>query len=309
MAGEWFFSTLAQVTAAIVGFIIAITMITYSLEKERRMNRIAEFRDLLNEFQSYSIPFDQIQAHLSRSDANSVDEYLFNNYGEENIKDEMFTEDFVNHPVPVRFYGLSLHIATTLFHDLRPWKRKVPGLKTIESVGLAAWDLDKLLSEDESACLVYDSLTNSNNTPENFMEMQVFDSPIKWNEREIKSLEDVRELSSEMLKDYHKIRDRFPSVYSNHATNVYDVLNISVYLVLIGSFLPLLIMFTPPEPIQYAWSVNSIFIFQIFLLLGSSILTFTLIDLVRVLIRSGVTESYQPKWITRRLVRYLPSII
>lgn len=309
MAGEWFFSTLAQVSAAVVGFIIAITMVTYSLEKERKMSRIAEFRDLLEDFyQEYTSPFDEAQSALSRRDSNSVDEYVFREYGAERIRDEMFTEDFEKHPAPIQFYCLCLHITTTTFHDLSPGKPELPEVETIESVGEAAIEIQNLLDDDEAGRLIFEALTDSDEIPDDFMEIEVFDSQY---EEEIESLEDVIELSSEMVSDYFKMRDRFPAVYSDYTTGAYDILNISVYLIIVGALIPLLLMFTPPRIAEYGFGNTSIFISQTFLLTGSSILTFALVDLVRVSIKSGQYESEatEPRWPTQKLVQHLPSLI
>ena len=50
----WFFSTLAQATAGIVAFIIAIATVVYSLERQRREKQTAEFKkDLLNFKEKY----------------------------------------------------------------------------------------------------------------------------------------------------------------------------------------------------------------------------------------------------------------
>lgn len=47
VAPEWFFSTLAQASAAIVGFIVALGTILYSLERQRRANRSDRLRQAL----------------------------------------------------------------------------------------------------------------------------------------------------------------------------------------------------------------------------------------------------------------------
>lgn len=309
MVGEWFFSTIAQVTAAVVGFIIAITMVTYSLENERKMSRTAKFRDLLEDFyQSYNVSFDRIQAHLPRSEENNVDQYVFNEYGAENIRNEMFTEEYKNHPVPVQFYCLCLHITTAVFHDLRPGKLEVPAIDTIEGVGNAAMSIQRLLNDDESSRLIYKALTNSNDISNEFMSKPVFDPPIQAKGMEVKSLEDVQQLSSEMVGDYLRIRDRFPAVYAEYTASSYEILNISIYLVGFGALIPLLVTMTPPNLVDYYLSENSAFALQLFLLSTSSILTFALIDLVRVSIKSRGNESPEMRWITRILIQYLPSV-
>jgi hypothetical protein len=309
MAGEWFFSTLAQVSATVVGFIVAITMVTYSLEKERKMNRTADFRDLLEDFyQAYTTPFDEVQAALSRRDSNSVDEYVFREYDSEQIRSEMFTDDFEKHPAHIQFYCLCLHITTTTFRDLSPGKPELPKMETIESVGEAALKIQNLLDDDETGRLIFGALTNSDKAPNDFMKTEVFDSPY---EDEIKALEDVKELSSEMVNDYIKLRDRFPAVYSDYTTGAYDILNISVYLIIVGTLIPLLLMFTPPRISAYGFGKAPIFISQTLLLVGSSTLTFALVDLIRVLIKSGQYESKttEPRWLTQKLVQHLPSLI
>lgn len=52
VAPEWFFSTLAQASAAIVGFIVALAAIVYSLERQRRDNRSDRLREALIRFKN-----------------------------------------------------------------------------------------------------------------------------------------------------------------------------------------------------------------------------------------------------------------
>lgn len=49
---HYFFSTLAQASAAVVGFIIAVAAVLYSLERQRVERRTDEYRDALTEFRN-----------------------------------------------------------------------------------------------------------------------------------------------------------------------------------------------------------------------------------------------------------------
>jgi len=314
MAGEWFFSTLAQVSAAVVGFILAITMVRYSLEKERKLNRTSKFRDLLEDlYQTYNSPFDRIQAQFSSNapDDMDYDHYIFQEYGAENIRDDLFTENFQKHPIPVQFYVLNIHITTTVFHDLKPGMPTIPDRESIVDAGEGAMELKKLLGRQDKSKQVYQALTDSSEVPEDFMSEQVFNPPIKWDGGEIQSLKDVEELSSDMVREYFKITDYFPSVYLDYTMGFYNIINISIYVIIFGVLFPLLAMFTPPSIFPFRISNNMVFFSQLIMLFSSSLLTFSLIELVMDIIRTDIAQSeeLESSWITQQITDYIPTVV
>ena len=49
-----FFTALAQVSAAVIAFIIAISSVLYSIERERREQRTEQLRESMFDFKGYS---------------------------------------------------------------------------------------------------------------------------------------------------------------------------------------------------------------------------------------------------------------
>lgn len=311
MTGESFFPTLAQVTTAVVGFIVAITMVKYSIKKDRKIRRITEFRGLIEEFyQSYVFPFDRIQSYIYRNN-DEIIEYAHRRYGIDNLTKDLSTDDFQEHPSPVQFYFLNLYISSHTLSELKPGRSDLPDKSVIENIGEAAIEIHSLLQDEDSSRSIYQALSKSSETSDDFMNRSIFKEPNYFDETEINSLADVDDVVSGVIHDYFKMRDRFQSVYSSIGRETYDILNLSLYLVFVGVFFPLITMVTPPEFFQYSLSANIVFLLQLILLSGSFILTFSLVDLVTASMKSDLDQQKieEPKWITRKLTQYLPSII
>jgi len=59
----WFFSTLAQATAAIVGFFIALATVIYQLERAEKRSKTEDLRDSYREFRDFYVPHFSVLSH------------------------------------------------------------------------------------------------------------------------------------------------------------------------------------------------------------------------------------------------------
>lgn len=95
----WFFSTLSQGTAAIVGLLVSARLIQYQLERQRRERRTEELRDEIQEFEK---KFGDILSPMTGTFAENADLSFgsqFHNLGV--AGDELNLKIAMNSPMPV----------------------------------------------------------------------------------------------------------------------------------------------------------------------------------------------------------------
>lgn len=98
----WFFSTLSQATAAIVGLVIAFSASVFVVRREHRRDKIVQFQDHMEEFQStYEDILQEIaraMVHNMEFDLNEIDLEEYRKLEPEETKDKItnWSENFGN---------------------------------------------------------------------------------------------------------------------------------------------------------------------------------------------------------------------
>ena len=91
----WFFSTLAQATATIIGFLIALAAVVYQLDKIEKRGKTRDLRNSYAEFRELYLPHFSLMSHHFLS---LINERLPDDVAEseslEERKDEILTQEF-----------------------------------------------------------------------------------------------------------------------------------------------------------------------------------------------------------------------
>lgn len=317
MNPAWFFSTLSQSTAAVVGFIIAVTTVTYSIEQQKRMEKVSEFRDILKEIGGkYTHSVDDIQAQYAsfvNGESHRRVLELLEEYSEEELSS---TSGAIDDLEPSEaFYFHIMVIVSTLISDFKGGP-DIPDQRRVESVWVSAHRIDTELiyEEDKARAIISPALDDAEESPAKASSYELFrpvDSEVKVNDfTKIRTLGDLRVFMSSLNQDLDEAIELFNEVYTNYTSLQFRILNLSAYLVFVGVFLPMVFLITLPISFPAPMDGYAIMVSQILLLTTTLILTFGIIQLVMFSFKpqSGTGEN-TPGVVAQKLTQYLPLLI
>lgn len=120
VAPQYFFSTLAQASAAIVGFVIAVAAALYSLERQRVERRTDEYRDALAEFKNrYGFALSTLDSMLEGEGGETTHKMTDDLSLDNDELEELVREEYDKKPV-TSLYLAHVRRILGLFHRIGP---------------------------------------------------------------------------------------------------------------------------------------------------------------------------------------------
>lgn len=133
-APQYFFSTLAQASAAIVGFVIAIAAALYSLERQRVERRTDEYRDALVEFKNrYGFALSTLDSMLEREGGKTTHEMTDDLSLDNDELEELVREEYDEKPV-TSLYLAHVRRILGLFNRIGPENDYVLSLDELDAL-------------------------------------------------------------------------------------------------------------------------------------------------------------------------------
>jgi len=133
-APQYFFSTLAQASAAIVGFVIAIAAALYSLERQRVERRTDEYRDALVEFKNrYGFALSTLDSMLEGEGGETTHEMTDDLSLDNDELEELVHEEYDENPV-TSLYLAHVRRILGLFHRIGPENDYVLSLEELDAL-------------------------------------------------------------------------------------------------------------------------------------------------------------------------------
>jgi len=134
VAPQYFFSTLAQASAAIVGFVIAIAAALYSLERQRVERRTDQYRDALDEFKNrYGFALSTLDSMLEGEGGNTTHEMTDNLRLDSDEVEKLVREEYDDNPM-TSLYLAHVRRILGLFHRIGPENDYVLSLEELDAL-------------------------------------------------------------------------------------------------------------------------------------------------------------------------------
>ncbi|KPN31942.1 hypothetical protein SY89_02699 [Halolamina pelagica] len=120
VAPQYFFSTLAQASAAIVGFVIAVAAALYSLERQRVERRTDEYREALTDFKNrYGFALMTLDSMLEGEGGDTTHEMTDDLSLNNDELEELVREEYDENPV-TSLYLAHVRRVLGIFHQIGP---------------------------------------------------------------------------------------------------------------------------------------------------------------------------------------------
>jgi hypothetical protein len=344
VAPQYFFSTLAQASAAIVGFVIAVAAALYTLERQRVERRTDEFREALTEFKNrYGFPL-VVLSDMLESEGGNTTEKMTDDFSLDNEElEELVYDEYDEMPVTSLFLAhvrriLSIFGQIELENDyllsdeeLRAFRQSVDWIYTHfnQPDQISREVVEEIIGEpypipeDSPALVIFENYEEdyASKLEDWFekrkeVEPEVLRPSFKdylndESHNEEKFLKGDNFLSIirlvELLeKDFQKVNRVSNRTVIDYGSGIRPVLRVSLYLLLVGVILPTTFLLSSPVTFPMWFTLLS----QVLLLLGTLSLGITLVEFV---LRSaeptnqmGDTENLS--WFSSTMVGLLPNI-
>lgn len=274
----WFFSTLAQATAAIVGLVVSLSAIQYQLERQRRERRTEDLRDATRSFEE---KYEGIISTLAGEFAGTADKsYIDKSWNVTLPGDELNLDIVLSSYEPILNMSLDAPVATLYWSHLsRVSNILIFGVnpssdpkshylfsdihfdRLRESTEWLDTHLDGRSDFTES---LYDDLGitgNSRHTTDVFRSDHPGQSVQDWlqehqalasEQTELLSGENVqsyRRVAGELYRDFRNLDSLRENTILTFNPNINNILYKSILLLLVGVFLPMTSLVTNMEDI------------------------------------------------------------
>lgn len=323
----WFFSTLAQATASIVAFIIAIGTVIYSLERQRRDRQTAEFhKDLLSFKNKYESVLRGCAAMFHSTDVDRSKEYITNSELSneelkkkiENDDDQPLKKSALLHSHVRNLIGMITQISPDDDLPSQQWVNKFMaeiGWFRSFMIRTAADRNEELYSEITGTPVnevggfqhYFQDIFTTGPVPEIVADV-TDELPQRVTGKNLYTLEAV---SESMFIDFAVFHQRVEGTTIGYNPDIKPVLKLSGYLVIVGVFFPIAsLIFLPSQYLIFQIDGLLIVILQIAPLLFTVFISITLFELLLQGIhpRTDMTEIDGLTWVSRYTLRALPWI-
>lgn len=323
----WFFSTLAQATAGIVAFIIAIATVVYSLERQRRERQTAEFKkDLLNFKEKYESLLWACSTMFHSVEIDCHKDYITDNsLSDEELRGQIESDE--DQPLEKSALVHS-HIRNniSLITDISP-DDSLPSQRWMaQFMAEIGWLRSFMMrtGADRNAEL-YSEITGTpvDEVPgfQHYFQDIFVDRPIPEAVAEVtgehpqrvtgKNLYTLEILSESMFTDFAALHQRVSGTTIGYEPDIKPILKLSAYLVVIGVIFPLISMIFVPEQYAFVQFNGSLIIaLQVLSLLFTILISIVLFDLLiqGIYPRTNMNETDNLTRISRYTLRILPGV-
>ncbi|WP_169333099.1 hypothetical protein [Halomicrobium katesii] len=299
---DYFFSALAQSTAAIAGLVITLSAVRYQLERQRRERRTEDLREAMIELEEKYTPILNVIAGEFADDAEL---YFFTLLEESKVSSEI-VEGLIglhadNPNVTLLWYHLSnisLILTMAINPSEDPSEHYILPPEQYEQIQDSVTWLDENFKENtEFIQSLYSELeidSSSGYTEDHFSPEMPGDSVQDWLQRHQEytskyeslfsgnNLQSFRRVIEEFDKDYTKVDSLLKNTIVDFTPNITKTLKYSSLLIAVGVFLPLLALTTkPPEVFSFLILTDQIlYLYELLLLVLSVIFTYMIAESV-----------------------------
>ena len=333
---QFFFSTLAQASAAVVGFVVAVAAALYSLERQRVERRTDEYRDALTDFKNrYGFAIQTLTEILENEGGEITNEMVDVDKTPEDLE-KLARSEVDDYPVTSLFLAHMSRILEIL-SQIEPRNDYVLSAQELEALEDSVnWFYEHFYQLDEiSKELIKETTGEEYCGNRDINEIRIFNNsfPVpgmlphelkRWfeerkqvqseilrpkyhdnNEEENDLLTGdnfwtLKTLAEYLMYDLRKVSKESSGTVIRYNPGIKTVVKVSTYLILIGVFLPTTFLFSSPVTLPQWFIFSS----QILLLVGSLLLSLALVELV---LRS--TEPWNEMGNTGDLSSYSSAVV
>lgn len=309
---QFFFSTIAQASAAVVGFIVAVAAALYTLERQRVERRTDDFRDSLTEFANrYGFAIETLAQMLANEGGDLTKEMKDVSKSREELR-ELAHEECDEYPITSLFLAhiVRIHGFLTRINPQYDYLLSSDELESLEES--IDWYYDHFnQTDDTSEAFIEEATGEPYDEEQSLNEICLFGEPgrfrgfrphqlKRWFERRQQIESDVlrpdtdglgddewdplqgdnfwtlKSLSEYLRSDFRDVKRKSHGTVLDYDPGIQPVVKVSSYLILTGVFLPTAFLFTAPVTLPN-WAI---LLSQIVLLGTSLLLSLTLIELV-----------------------------
>jgi len=316
VAPQHFFSTLAQASAGIVGFVTAVAAALYSLERQRVEQRTDNYREALTEFENrYGFALLTLESMLEGEGGTTTHEMTDDLSLDNDEIEELVREEYDKKPA-TSLYLAHVRRILGLFHRIGPEKDYVLTTDELESLQQSvSWMyiqfynvgdepnsvIKELIKEatgkhysehEESADIKLFSDSNSITGFHPFQLQQWFKERRAVESEVLRPTPDnaefrdeyltgdnfwtIKTLSEFLYNDLQDVRRKSVGTVVRYDSGIRPVMKVSTYLILVGVVLPTVFLFSSPVTLPMWLILMS----QIVLLAGTVMLALTLVEFV-----------------------------
>lgn len=278
---EWFFSTLAQSSAAIAGLVIAFSAVLYQLERQRREKRTDELREVLIDFQdehhrqikAYQLGFSK----LLNVESKDRYDYITDNYSpidqeREDVVQSLSSDNRIDHP-KICYIWLNLFTIEDVLTNIQPssdrsshYLLSLEQFETLDdSIGELYYffttpdALSKIMDEFEEifpgiditknvvqiSAPYQDAILNAETTENHEIENDGGNDGVVF-----VSIQDINQYVASLNLDFQTAYAKKGRTILYPSQTVTGIVKISGILVMTGVFLPMVFLFTLPQTVS-----------------------------------------------------------
>ncbi|WP_049912762.1 hypothetical protein [Natrialba hulunbeirensis] len=313
---EEFFSSFAQISATIVGFVIAISTVLYSIEREKREERTDELRESLNDFfaHNHQLLSDLFHAFENTAPDDYTDDFdqVSGDFDEavqkaKELKEESDSEVVIIYSHLAILYYSTLRLETRC--DVRELKEIIRDFKS----SLDALQHDYFHSENQFNRGLYKDLTkqDEDDIPDEYLlESGVFSrddtNPIveHLNENRIssptnphkstvtpvvlsgKELYTIRAVVNRLRIEFGSVRTKSYRTLIDYDPHIVQIIKLTIAIIVAGVVIPIAFLFSFP-PILDSLQISGwdLFLSQMVLLITTVLIFISTIELLLVQLR------------------------